>query len=417
MFQYSHIESYDPLIADALHNELKRQQSGLEMIASENFMSPAVLEALGSVASNKYAEGYPGKRYYGGNEFIDIIEQAAIDRAKELFGAEHANVQPLSGAPMNIAVYNAILKPGDTVLGMDLSHGGHLTHGHPVTLPAKVYNFVRYSCDPDTGEIDYDALREMAIEHQPKIVLAGFSAYSRQLDYERFAAIAKEVGAVSMMDMAHIAGLVAAGVVPNPVEHMDIVTTTTHKSLRGPRGGMILCKEAYAKKIDKSVFPGLQGGPHENQIAALAIGLKEAQEPAFKEYGSQVVKNAKTLCNTLKEGGLRIMFGDTDNHLMLVDVSPFNITGHEAETVLDEVGITINKNMIPNDPRSPLDPSGIRIGTPALTTRGMEEEEMEEIGNAIVALLQDKDNEELKTEVRKMVARLTEEFPLYSSEA
>jgi len=413
MFTYDRIQKQDPAIAEALRNELDRQQHGLELIPSENFISPAVMEALGSIATNKYAEGYPGKRYYGGCQFIDVIEQTAIDRAKELFGAEHANVQPLSGAPMNIAVYAALLEPGDTVLGMDLSHGGHLTHGHPVTLPAKIYNFVRYACDAETGEIDYDAIRQMAHEHKPKIVLCGFSSYSRELDYQKFHDIAKEVGAYSMMDMAHIAGMVAGGVLQNPVPIMDVVTTTTHKSLRGPRGGLILCKKELAKKIDKAVFPGLQGGPHENQITALAVALKEAATDEFKLYAKQIVLNAATLCHVLQEGGLKIVFGGTENHLMLVDVTPFGITGQEAESILDSVGITLNKNMIPNDPRSPLDPSGIRLGTPALTTRGMKEPEMERIGKTIVSLLKEPQNESVQTQARHMVQELTNQFPLY----
>lgn len=411
---YSTIRAQDPVIAKALESELARQQSTLEMIASENFVSPAVLEALGSVATNKYAEGYPGKRYYGGNQFIDVIEQTAIDRAKEVFGAEHVNVQPLSGAPMNLAVYAAILKPGDTVLGMDLSHGGHLTHGHPVTFPAKVFRFVRYACDPETGAIDYEALREIALRERPKIVLAGFSAYSRELDYEKFHAIAQEVGAVSMMDMAHISGLVAGGVLKNPVPIMDVVTTTTHKTLRGPRGGMILCKAAFATKIDKAVFPGLQGGPHENQIAALAVALKEAATPEFKTYAAQVVKNAAALCDVLQKGGVRIVFGGTENHLMLADLSTINISGKDAEHVLDSVGITVNKNMIPNDPRSPFDPSGIRIGTPALTTRGMKEEEMKRIGEVMVQLLKSPTDATIQDRAKVLVKELTEAFPLYT---
>ncbi|MBI2411550.1 MAG: serine hydroxymethyltransferase [Candidatus Kerfeldbacteria bacterium] len=410
---YPHIRQKDPAIADALEQELQRQQQSLEMIASENFMSPAVMEALGSVASNKYAEGYPGRRYYGGNQFIDIIEQTAIDRAKALFGAEHANVQPLSGAPMNIAVYSAFCKPGDTILGMDLGHGGHLTHGHPITLSAKVYRFVRYTCDPETGEIDYDAVRQIALQEKPKIVLCGFSAYSRELDYSTFHAIAQEVGAVSMMDMAHIAGLVAGGVLRNPVPIMDIVTTTTHKTLRGPRGGMILCKAQFAKAIDKAVFPGLQGGPHENQIAALAVALKEAATPEFSQYAAQVVANAHVLCEELRAGGLRVLFGGTDNHLILADVVPLGLTGHEAETVLDAVGITVNKNVIPNDPRKPLDPSGIRIGTPALTTRGMKEPEMQHIGQLIIQLLRNPKDTTIQTTAKATVKRLTQQFPLY----
>lgn len=413
MIEYPHIKAFDPQIADALTRELQRQQSGLEMIASENFVSPAVLEALGSVATNKYAEGYPGRRYYGGNQYIDIIEQTAIDRAKQLFNAEHANVQPLSGAPMNIAVYSAFAKPGDTILGMDLAHGGHLTHGHPVTFPAKVFNFVRYACDPATGEIDYDHVREIALRERPQIVLCGFSAYSREIDYARFHAIAQEVGAISMMDMAHIGGLVAAGVVQNPVPIMDIVTTTTHKTLRGPRGGMILCKQQFAKQIDKAVFPGLQGGPHENQIAALAIALKEAATPEFKAYGKQVIANAQALCAVLQSGGLRILFGGTDNHLILADVTPLGLTGHEAESLLDAVGITINKNMIPNDPRKPLDPSGIRLGTPALTTRGMKEEQMQQIGSIIIQLLRNPQDTAIQANAKETVHQLTQQFPLY----
>ncbi|PIW37426.1 MAG: serine hydroxymethyltransferase [Candidatus Kerfeldbacteria bacterium CG15_BIG_FIL_POST_REV_8_21_14_020_45_12] len=414
MIDYSLLREEDPTIGEALTNELNRQQHGLELIPSENFVSEAVMQALGSIATNKYSEGYPGKRYYGGMEFVDIIEQTAIDRAKELFGAEHANVQPLSGGPMNIAVYFALLQPGDTVLGMDLGHGGHLTHGHPVTTMAKLYNFVRYACNPDTGEIDFEELRRLAHEHKPKIVLAGFSAYSRELDYAKFHEIAQEVGAVSMMDMAHIGGLVAGGAAKNPVPIMDIVTTTTHKSLRGPRGGLILCKAEFAKVIDKSVFPGFQGGPHENQIAALAVALKEAAAPEFKIYSTQIVKNAKALCAALQSGGMRILFGGTDNHLILADVTPLGLTGHEAETLLDSVGITVNKNMIPRDPRKPMDPSGIRMGTPALTTRGMGELEMTRIGEMMVRLLKSTADLTVQEEARVMVKELTEEFPLYS---
>lgn len=405
-----HIEYQDPQIAEALHNEEQRQRDTIELIPSENFVSEAVREALGSVATNKYAEGYPGKRYYGGNQYIDIIEQLAIDRAKQLFGAQHANVQPLSGAPMNLAVYAALLKPGDTVLGMDLAHGGHLTHGHPVTFAAHVFRFVRYACDPETGAIDYDAVREMARREKPKIVLCGFSAYSREIDYEQFADIAREVGAVSMMDMAHIAGLVAGGVLKNPVQYMDVVTTTTHKSLRGPRGGMILCKEQFAKAIDKAVFPGLQGGPHENQIAALAVALGEAMQPEFKAYAQQVVKNAQALCGVLKEGGMRILFGGTDNHLILCDVTPFGLSGHQAQELLDSVNITVNKNMIPNDPRKPLDPSGIRLGTPAMTTRGMKEDDMRFIGSRILEVLKNPQDRELHLRVREEMIALARRF-------
>jgi glycine hydroxymethyltransferase len=414
MFTYDLIDKTDPTTAQALRDELKRQQSGLELIASENYVSPAVMEAVGSVATNKYAEGYPGKRYYGGNEYIDIIEQAAIDRAKEIFGAEHANVQPLSGAPMNVAVYGALLEPGDTVLGMDLSHGGHLTHGHPITLPAKFYNFVRYGCDPATGEIDYEAVRQLALEHKPKLVLCGFSAYSREIDYQKFHDIAQEVGAYSMMDMAHIAGLVAGGVLNNPVPIMDVVTTTTHKSLRGPRGGMILCKKELKKKIDRGVFPGFQGGPHENNIAGLAVALVEAAKPDFQEYAQQIVKNAQAMCRVLDEGGMKIVFGGTDNHLLLADVTPLGTTGKEAQTVLDECHITLNMNMIPDDPRKPLDPSGIRIGTPALTTRGMKEPEMEQVAHLILDVLKNQDDEDVKQRARETVKKLTDAFPLYA---
>lgn len=414
MINYNTVRQEDPVIAEALENELKRQQDGLELIPSENFVSPAVLAALGSVAQNKYSEGYPGKRYYGGNQYIDVLEQTAIDRAKEIFGAEHANVQPLSGAPMNLEVYAAFVEPGETILGMDLSHGGHLTHGHPVTFAAKVWNFVRYKSNLDTGELDYDEIRRMAHEHKPKIVLAGFSAYSRDVDYEKIHAIAQEVGALSMMDMAHIAGLVAGGVLNNPVPVLDIVTTTTHKTLRGPRGGMILCKQEHAKAIDKSVFPGMQGGPHEHQIAALAVALQEAMQPEFKTYTQQIVKNAKALCTALADGGMKIMFGGTDNHLILADVTPLGLTGREAQVLLDSVHMTVNKNMIPDDPRKPMDPSGIRLGTPALTTRGMKEREMERIGTMIIELLKNREDQAVHEKARQMVAELTRAFPLYA---
>ncbi len=414
MLTHPDLTIQDPIIAQAIDDELARQRTGLEMIPSENFVSLAVLEALGSVAQNKYAEGYPGKRYYGGCQFIDVIEQTAIDRAKELFGAEHANVQPLSGASMNVAVYSALLKPGDTILGMDLGHGGHLTHGHPVTFMSKVFNFVRYTCDPLTGKIDMDEVRRLAHEHKPKLVLCGFSAYSRELPYEEFAAIAKEVGAYSMMDMAHIGGLVAAGVTKNPVPIMDVVTTTTHKTLRGPRGAMILCKKEIAKKIDKAVFPGLQGGPHEHQIAAIAVALKEAMQPEFKIYGAQTIANARALAQTFLDAGIALIYGGTDNHLLMIDVTQFNLAGHEAEVLLDAVGITVNKNMIPNETRSALDPSGIRMGTPALTTRGMREGEMTQIGEMIIQLFKNPTDTTVQATARELVKKLTEQFPLYS---
>lgn len=406
------LAEFDPRIQDAIHNEIARQESGLEMIPSENFVSLAVLEALGSVLTNKYSEGYPGKRYYGGCENVDVVEQIAIDRAKELFGADHVNVQPLSGAPANIAVYFGLLEPGDTILGMDLSHGGHLTHGHPVTSMAKVFNFIRYKTDA-AGNIDYDNLRTMALEHKPKMILMGYSAYSRDIDYAKVKTIADEVGALTMMDMAHIAGLIAGGEMNNPVPLFDVVTTTTHKTLRGPRGGMILCKQTYAKQIDKAVFPGLQGGPHENNIAAKAIAFKEALEPAFKQYAKQIKLNAKVLEKKFKEKDYRIMFGGTDNHLLLIDVTPKGLSGKEAQIALDKSGITVNKNMIPDDPRSPMDPSGIRLGTPALTTRDMKEAEMEQIADMIDTVIRNHDNDSVLADVRAQVVELTKKFPLY----
>lgn len=407
------LTTFDPAIQAAIQKELGRQESGLEMIPSENFVSLAVLQALGSVLTNKYSEGYPGKRYYGGCEFIDEVEQLAIDRAKQLFGAEHVNVQPLSGAPANVAVYFALLQPGDTVLGMDLSHGGHLTHGHPVTYMAKIYNFVRYKTTAE-GNIDLDNLRQMALEHKPKIILVGYSAYSRDIEYQAIKAIADEVGAVTMADIAHIAGLIAAGEMNNPVPYFDIVTTTTHKTLRGPRGGMIMSKERFAKDIDKSVFPGFQGGPHENNIAAKAVAFKEALEPAFKDYGRQIKANAKILEKKFTALGYKLMFGGTSNHLLLIDVvSSKGIPGKEAQIALDAAGITVNKNMIPDDARSPMDPSGIRLGTPALTTRGMKETEMEVIADMIDRILSHSQDNTILQKTREEVRTLTERFPLY----
>jgi glycine hydroxymethyltransferase len=406
------IKQYDPILQQALDNELNRQETGLELIPSENFVSLAILEALGTITTNKYAEGYPGKRYYGGCEHIDTIEQLAIDRAKELFGAAHVNVQPLSGAPANIAAYFALLEPGDTILGMDLSHGGHLTHGHPVTHLAKVFNFIRYKTNA-AGEIDLDNLRTMAKEHKPKMILVGYSAYSREIDYTAVQAIADEVGAYTMADIAHIAGLIAGGEMNNPVPIFDIVTTTTHKTLRGPRGGMIMCKAEHAKAVDKSVFPGLQGGPHENVIAAKAIAFKEALDPEFKIYAKQVKANAKVLERKCNEYGYKLMFGGTDNHLLLIDVTPKGITGKQAEEALDKAGITLNKNMIPDDPRSPFDPSGIRLGTPALTTRGMKEAEMEQVADMIERVLTNHEDEAVLSDVREQIIALTKQFPLY----
>lgn len=408
----SSLKDFDSDIYQSIKREQKRQEEGLEMIPSENFVSPAVLEALGSVLTNKYSEGYPGKRYYGGCEFIDEVEQLAIDRAKQMFGAEHVNVQPLSGAPANVAVYFALLKPGDTVLGMDLSHGGHLTHGHPVTYMAKIYNFVRYKTNTE-GLIDLENLRQMALEHKPKIILVGYSAYSREIEYEKIKAIADEVGAITMADIAHIAGLIAGGQMNNPVPIFDIVTTTTHKTLRGPRGGMIMCKEKFAKDIDKSVFPGFQGGPHENNIAAKAIAFKEALEPEFKEYAKQIKTNAKVLEAEFNAMGYKLCFGGTDNHLLLIDVSSKGVSGKEAQIALDKAGITVNKNMIPDDPRSPMDPSGIRLGTPALTTRGMKEAEMKTIANWIDEAITNWQDDAKLASIKQRVIELTKQFPLY----
>jgi glycine hydroxymethyltransferase len=406
------IAKQDPEVAHALQKELYREEEGLEMIPSENFVSRAVLEALGSIATNKYAEGLPGKRYYGGCQEIDVIEQLAIDRAKQLFGAEHVNVQPLSGAPANLAAYSAVLSPGDTVLGMDLSHGGHLTHGHPVTFSAKIYNFIRYKTTTE-GLIDYEEIERMAREYKPKLILVGYSAYSREIDYARIKTIADEVGALTMADIAHIAGLIAGGEMNNPVPLFDIVTTTTHKTLRGPRGGMIMCKAIHAKAIDKAVFPGLQGGPHENVIAAKAVALLEALQPEFKTYAKQIRLNAKILEQELRSKGYRLMFGGTDNHLLLIDVSSKGVTGGEAEKALDMVGITVNKNMIPDDPRSPFDPSGIRLGTPAITTRGMKEEEMKQIAALIDEAITHRENAEYLDGLRAKIKELTKRFPLY----
>jgi glycine hydroxymethyltransferase len=406
------LHNADPDIAKALEGELQRERFGLELIPSENFVSPAVLEALGSVATNKYAEGYPGKRYYGGCEEVDKLESLAIERAKQLFGAEHVNVQPHSGAPANIAVYAALLAPGDTVLGMDLSHGGHLTHGHPVTDSAKRYNFIRYKTTED-GRIDYDALEATAKEYKPKLILVGYSAYSREIDYARVKNIAEGVGAYAMADIAHIAGLIAAGEMNNPVPLFDVVTTTTHKTLRGPRGGMIMCKAALAKQIDKAVFPMLQGGPHMHTIAAKAVAFGEALKPEFKAYGKQIKLNARILADELTMRGYKLMFGGTENHLMLIDVTPKNATGGEAQHALDAAGITCNKNMIPDDPRPPMDPSGIRLGTPAITTRGLKEADMKKVADWIDQAIMNKSDEAKLAAIKAEVADFMKAFPLY----
>lgn len=417
---YKHIQEQDEQVFKATVGEEKRQADGLELIPSENYVSRAVREALASAFTNKYSEGYPGKRYYGGQEFTDKVEQLAIDRACTLFDCKFANVQPLSGAPANIATYFALLEKGDTVLGMDLSHGGHLTHGHPVTVITSVFNFVRYKMkDTSTGEIDYDELREVALKEKPKLILAGYSAYSRELDYQKFVDIAREVGAVTVMDAAHIAGLIAGSAHMNPFDAgFDVITTTTHKTLRGPRGGMVLTREDkdIAQKIDTAVFPGFQGGPHMNNIAAKAVAFGEALQPSFKTYAAQVVKNASAMADVFASENIRMIGGGTSNHLILADVyGSLGVTGKEAETVLDEVGITLNKNMIADDSRSPMDPSGIRFGTPAVTTRGFTEKECTQVAEIMVVVLKDKDNKELKKEKREEVRKLARAFPIPES--
>ena len=410
----SYIEKKDKVVYDAIQKEFQRQNSNIELIASENFVSQAVMEAQGSVLTNKYAEGYPGRRYYGGCEHVDVTESIAIERAKALFGAEHVNVQPHSGSQANMAVYLVALEMGDTVLGMNLSHGGHLTHGATVNFSGKFYHFVEYGVDQENELINYDEVRRLAIEHQPKLIVAGASAYSRTIDFKKFKEIADEVGAKLMVDMAHIAGLVAAGLHPNPVEYADFVTTTTHKTLRGPRGGMILCKEVYKKDIDKTIFPGIQGGPLEHVIAAKAVAFGEALENNFKTYQQQVVKNAKVLAEALINEGFRIVSGGTDNHLVAVDVKgSIGLTGKEAEETLDSVGITCNKNTIPFDQEKPFVTSGIRLGTPAATTRGFDEKAFEEVAKIISLALKNSKDEEKLQQAKERVAKLTAEYPLY----
>jgi glycine hydroxymethyltransferase len=407
------LEEVDAEVARAIEREVEREAKTLELIASENFVSEAVLEALGSVLTNKYAEGLPGKRYYGGCEFVDVAETLAIERAKKLFNAEHANVQPHSGAQANQSVYMTVLKPGDTVLGMNLAHGGHLTHGHPLNFSGKFYKIVPYGVSKDSERIDYDELERLAMENQPKLIIAGASAYPRTLDFPRFAAIAQKSGALLMVDMAHIAGLVAAGIHPSPFPHADFVTTTTHKTLRGPRGGAVFCKAQFAKDLDKIVFPGIQGGPLMHVIAAKAVCFQEALQPEFREYQKQIVSNAKVLCETIAAEGFRIVSGGTDTHLMLVDVFSKKITGKDAEKALERASITVNKNAIPFDTNPPMTASGIRIGTPAVTTRGMKEPEMKRIGHWIAEVLNHLQDESVEKRVRSEVERLTEQFPLY----
>ncbi|HQD80177.1 MAG TPA: serine hydroxymethyltransferase [Bacillota bacterium] len=411
---YDNIRREDPEVADAISNEIRRQNEKIELIASENFVSEAVLEALGSPLTNKYAEGYPGRRYYGGCEHVDVVESLAIERAKRLFGAEHANVQPHSGAQANMAVYFAALEPGDTVLGMNLTHGGHLTHGMHLNISGKYFHFIPYGVREDTQIIDYDAMEDLAREHRPKMIVAGASAYPRIIDFERISEIAHSVDALLMVDMAHIAGLVAAGLHPNPVEYADFVTTTTHKTLRGPRGGMILCKSEWARKIDSAVFPGTQGGPLMHVIAAKAVAFAEALQPEFAQYQRGIIMNAQALADALMERGWRLVSGGTDNHLILMDLRGTGITGRVAEEALDEVGITVNKNTVPFDPEKPMVTSGVRIGTPAVTTRGMKEPEMREIASLIDKTLRNLGSEGVMDEVRQGVNDIISRFPLYS---
>jgi len=409
------LSQFDPEVADAIRHETERQEYNLELIASENFVSEAVLEAQGSVMTNKYAEGYPGKRYYGGCHQVDVVEQLAIDRAKQLFGADHANVQPHAGSQANMAVYNAVCQPGDTILGMNLSHGGHLTHGSPVNFSGRFYKVVPYGVSPDTETIDYNEVERLAVEHKPKLIIVGASAYPRTIDFPAFRTIADKVGAKVMVDMAHIAGLVAAGVHPNPVPYAEFVTTTTHKTLRGPRGGMILCREEFAKTINSQIFPGIQGGPLMHVIAAKAVAFKEALQPEFKLYQQQIVKNAAKLAECLTAKGFKLTSGGTDNHLMLINFSGTEITGKAAEEALDKAGITVNKNTVPFETRSPFVTSGIRIGTPACTSHGLKETEMEQVAGFIADAVANIGNDEALAAIQKRVNGLMKQFPLYAN--
>ena len=412
MFKYENLKAQDKEIFATIEKENARQSEELEMIASENYVSSAVLEAMGSVLTNKYSEGYPGKRYYGGNQVIDEVENIAIERAKKLFGAEHVNVQPLSGSPANAAVYFAFLQPGDKVLGLRLDHGGHLSHGHPVNFSGLLYNFVQYGVDASTGFIDMKEVREIALREKPKMIVAGFSAYSREIDWQGFQDIANEIGAFTFADIAHIAGLVAAGVIGNPVPIFDVVSTTTHKTLRGPRGAIIMCKEKYAKQIDKAVFPGMQGGPHDHITAAKAVAFGEALKPEFKEYAKQVIINAQALSTELIKRGYRVISNGTDNHLIVVDMTSKGITGREAEEALNKAGISINRSTIPNDPNPPFKPSGIRLGTPALTTRGMKEKEILLIAEIIDQAVIGREDEVELLKLKKEVSKLCLSFPI-----
>ncbi len=410
--KYDHLKQQDPAVWAIIEKEEQRQNEELELIASENYVSPAVLEAMATVLTNKYSEGYVGKRYYGGNYNIDEIETLAIERAKELFQAEHVNVQPLSGSPANAAVYMAFLNPGDKVLGLKLDHGGHLSHGHSVNFSGRLYNFVQYGCNPETGVIDMDEVREVALRERPKMIVAGFSAYSREIDWQKFKDIADEIGAYTFADIAHIAGLIAAGLLNNPVPIFDVVSTTTHKTLRGPRGAIIMCKEKFAKQVNSAVFPGMQGGPHDHITAAKAVAFGEALKPEFIEYSKQIIKNAQAMAAEFIARGYKIISGGTDNHLMVIDLNNKGLVGKEAEKTLEKIGISVSRSTIPNDPNPPMNPSGVRIGTPAVTTRGLKEPEMKLIVEYIDLALQNKENEEKLSDLKQKVKTLCEQFPI-----
>jgi glycine hydroxymethyltransferase len=410
--EYRYLEKQDGNIFAAIRNEEQRQSSGIELIASENYVSPAVLEAMASVLNNKYSEGYPGRRYYGGQEFVDEIERLAIDRAKQLFGAEHVNVQPLSGSPANAAVYFAFLKPGDKVLGLKLDHGGHLSHGHPVNFSGMLYDFVQYEVDSESGRIDMAKVREVALREKPKMIVAGFSAYSRNIDWQAFKEIADEVGAFTFADIAHIAGLIGGGAIDSPVPYFDVVTTTTHKTLRGPRGAIIMCKEQFAKQIDRAVFPGMQGGPHEHVIAAIAVALGEALEPGFKDYAKKVILNAQTMAEEFMARGFRVVSGGTDNHLMVVDMGSKGIVGKEAEVLFDKIGISVSRSTIPNDPNPPMNPSGVRFGSPAATTRGMGAPEMKQIVAWLDEAIMNRENDSELDRIKSEVKNMCDKFPV-----
>ncbi len=409
---YKNLQEEDKDIFDAIKNEERRQSEGMELIASENYVSQAVLETMANVLTNKYSEGYPGKRYYGGQEYVDIVEEIAIERAKKLFNAEHANVQALSGSPANAAVYMSFLKPGDKVLGLKLDHGGHLSHGHPVNFSGMLYDFVQYEVNPETGRIDMDKVREIALKEKPKMIVAGFSAYSREIEWKKFKEIADEVGAFTFADIAHTAGLIAGEQMDNPVPFFDVVSTTTHKTLRGPRGAIIMCKEKFAKQVDRAVFPGMQGGPHEHIIASKAVAFKEALKPEFKTYAGQVIKNAKALAGELINLGYKIVSDGTDNHLMVVDMTSKGVNGREAEEILDKVGISVSRSTIPNDPNPPMRPSGVRLGTPAITTRGMKEDDMKKLADWIEEAIKNKNSENELNKIKENVKEFCLKFPM-----